>query len=426
MVFETAFTMDTSSIKYGLGVTREVGMDLAKFGVKRAMVVTDPNLALLPCVQTALDSLADADIEPVLFDQVRIEPTDESLKQAIAFATEGDFDGFLAVGGGSSIDTAKIANLYATYPTDDFLDYVNAPIGKGKVVPGSVKPLIAVPTTAGTGSETTGVAIFDLLAMHIKTGISHRYLRPVMGVIDPLNTATMPPLVAASSGLDVLSHALESLTAIRFDQRPAPDHPSNRPPYQGSNPISDIWSSKAIEIVAQYLRRAMQDADDIEARGQMLLASSYAGIGFGNAGVHLPHAMSYPVAGMVRDYQPDGYPSGYPLVPHGIAVILNAPAVFRWIAQADPMRHLYAAQLLGVDIEGVPAQAAGEVLSDALIQLMRDTGLPNGLGAIGFTESDVEKLADGTLPQERLTKLSPRPITRDDLIALFRDALHYW
>lgn len=426
MVFETAFTMDTSSIKYGAGVTREVGLDLARFGVKRAMVVTDPNLASLPCVQTALEALAAADIDAVLFDQVRVEPTDESFKAAIEFAVDGKFDGFLAVGGGSSIDTAKIANLYATYPTDNFLDYVNAPIGNGKTVPGPVKPLIAVPTTAGTGSETTGVAIFDLLSMHVKTGISHRYLRPVMGVIDPLNTATMPPLVAASSGLDVLSHAIESLTAIRFDQRPAPDHPSKRPPYQGSNPISDIWSSKAIEIVAQYMRRAMQDADDIEARGQMLLASSYAGIGFGNAGVHLPHAMSYPVAGMVRDYQPAGYPDDHPLVPHGIAVILNAPAVFRWTAQADPERHLYAAGLLGAEIEGASPDDAGDILANALIQLMQDTGLPNGLSAIGFTENDVEQLADGTLPQERLTKLSPRPITRDDLIALFRDALQYW
>src|SRR6185503_16558094 len=144
------------------------------------------------------------------YDQVRVEPTDQSFKAAIAFATTGNFEGYVAVGGGSVMDTAKAANLYATYPAD-FLDYVNPPVGKGKPVPGRLKPLIAVPTTAGTGSETTGVAIFDFLEIHAKTGIAHRALRPILGVIDPDNTRTLPPMVAACSGLDVLSHALESM-----------------------------------------------------------------------------------------------------------------------------------------------------------------------------------------------------------------------
>lgn len=423
---ETVFTMDTSRIKYGAGATREVGHDMAQFAVKRVMVVTDANIAKLEPVQVVMDALKAQGIDAVLFDGVRVEPTDESFKQAIAFAQDGDFDGYVAIGGGSSIDTAKVANLYATHPTDDFLDYVNAPIGNAKPIPDKVKPLIALPTTAGTGSETTGVAIFDLLELHVKTGISHRALRPVMGVIDPLNTATMPPLVAACSGLDVLSHAIESLTAVPYTQRPAPEFPAKRPPYQGANPISDIWCAKAIEMVATYLLRAMRDPDDIEARGQMLMASAFAGIGFGNSGVHLPHAMSYPVAGMVRDYSPTGYKVDYPLAPHGLAVILNAPAVFRWTAQADPERHLYAASLLGADVQGVGAESAGEVLADALIQIMKDTGMPNGLSAIGFSEADVDKLVEGTLPQERLTKLSPRAVTATDLGAMFQDAMRYW
>jgi len=423
---ETAFMIDTSRIKYGPGVTREVGFDMANLGVKRVMVVTDPNLSDSEPVATALESLQAADIDAVKFDQVRVEPTDVSFKEAIKFAQEGDFDGFVAVGGGSSIDTAKIANLYATHPTDDFLDYVNAPIGNGKAIPGAVKPLIAVPTTAGTGSETTGVAIFDLLEMKVKTGISHRFLRPVMGIIDPLNTATMPPMVAAGSGLDVLSHAIESLTAIHYDQRPAAEHPSKRPPYQGSNPISDIWSAKAIEMVSSHLIRAMTDADDLEARGQMLLAASFAGIGFGNAGVHLPHAMSYPVAGMVRDYRPDGYNVDYAIVPHGLAVILNAPAVFRWTAEANPQRHLYAAELLGVDVRDVPESEAGNVLADTLINIMKATGMPNGLSAIGFMEDDLERLVAGTLKQQRLTVLSPREVDAAAVEAMFREAMTYW
>src|SRR5690606_9797148 len=170
-------------------------------------------------------------INPILYDQARIEPTDASFKHAIDFATDGNFDGYVGVGGGSSMDTAKVANLYATYPAD-FLAYVNPPIGEGRPVPGKLKPLIAVPTTAGTGSETTGVAIFDYLEMHAKTGIAHRALRPVMGVVDPDNTRTLPKMVAACTGLDVLSHAIESLTAMPYTDRAAPEHPKYRPAYQ--------------------------------------------------------------------------------------------------------------------------------------------------------------------------------------------------
>jgi hydroxyacid-oxoacid transhydrogenase len=377
-------------------------------------------------VQTVCDALRAQGMDPVKYDRVRVEPTDASFQQAIAFAIEGRFEAYVAVGGGSTMDTAKVANLYATYPTDDFLDYVNPPIGKGKPVPGALKPLIAVPTTAGTGSETTGVAIFDYQAMHAKTGIAHRALRPLMGIIDPYNTATLPPLVAACSGLDVLSHAIESLTAIPFDSRPAPESPVYRPAYQGANPISDIWSSKAIELVALYLLRAIRDRDDVEARGQMLLAAAFAGIGFGNAGVHLPHGMSYPVSGMVRAYQPEGYAVDHPIVPHGMSVILNAPAVFRWTASANPQRHLWAASLMGVDVRGAGEADAGDVLADALIEIMQATGMPDGLGALGYTEADLNALAEGTLPQHRVTKLSPRPADKNDLLGLFRDALRYW
>jgi len=424
--FETAFTMDTASIKYGPGVTREIGQDMVRFGTKRVMVVTDPNLRDSHMVDTVCKSLRAEGLDAVLYDQARIEPTDASFKQAISFAKDGEFDGYVAVGGGSVMDTAKTANLYATYPTGDFLDYINPPIGKGKPVPGPLKPLIAVPTTAGTGSETTGVAIFDLLEMHAKTGIAHRALRPVMGIIDPVNTETLPPMVAACTGLDVLSHAVESLTAIPYSKRPAPESPVYRPAYQGANPISDIWSTKSIEIVGKYQLRAINDPGDIEARGQMLLAASYAGIGFGNAGVHLPHGMSYPVSGMVRNYHPKGYNVDRPIIPHGMSVILNAPAVFRWTAQASPERHLWAAELLGADIRDAVYEDAGEILAQAIIKIMKQTGMPNGLSAVGFTEADVEKLAEGTLPQHRVTKLSPRPAEKEDLMNLFRDAMKYW
>ncbi|MCC6167798.1 MAG: iron-containing alcohol dehydrogenase [Caldilineaceae bacterium] len=425
MALETAFTMDTSSIKFGPGITREIGADMAALGARRVLVVTDPNLSAGETVAITLDALRREGIDAVLYDQVRVEPSDASFKHAIRFAVEGNFDGYVAVGGGSSMDTAKAANLYATYPAD-FLAYVNAPIGEGRPVPGRLKPMIAIPTTAGTGSETTGTAIFDFEEMHVKTGIAHRALRPVMGIIDPDNTRTLPRRVAACTGLDVLSHALESLTALPYTQRTAPDHPRLRPAYQGANPISDIWAARAIVLCAQYLVRAVQDAEDDEARSQMLLAAAIAGIGFGNAGVHLPHGMAYPVAGMVRDYWPEGYRVDHPLVPHGMAVIVNAPAVFRFTAPTNPDLHLHAASLLGVETRGATPEDAGDLVAGALVEMMRATGMPNGLRDLGYGPGDVDQLVAGTLPQHRVTKLSPRPASAEDLRQLFLDSMTCW
>jgi hydroxyacid-oxoacid transhydrogenase len=425
MKYETAFSMDTSSIKFGAGVTRELGWDMEEQGVARVMVVTDPNLTDSEPVSVALESLRKNQIDTVLFDQAAIEPTDISFKEAIKFAEKGNFDGFVAVGGGSSMDTAKAANLYSTYPAD-FMTYVNPPIGEGTPIPGPLKPLIAVPTTAGTGSETTGVAIFDYLQMHAKTGIAHRALRPVKGIVDPNNTRSLPKMVAACTGLDQLTHALESLTALPYSRQPAPEHPKLRPAYQGSNPISDIWASRATEMISKNLVRVIENPADEEARSEVMLAATMAGIGFGNAGVHLAHGMSYPVAGMVRDYVPEGYPPGHPLVPHGMAVVLNAPAVFRFTGPANPELHLYAARLMGADTADAKPEDAGEILANAIIDLMRKVGMPNGLNAVGFSSDDIDKLVEGTLPQHRVTKLSPLPAGPEDLKRLFLDSLKLW
>ena len=420
---DVAFEMAVSAIRFGKGVTREVGMDLAEMGARRVLVMTDPVLRKLPPVQTVIDSLDANKIQYTIYDRVRVEPTDESFLDAIDFGKAVNFDAIVAVGGGSTIDTAKAINLYVTYPPADFLDYVNPPIGKGLPVPGPLKPLIAIPTTAGTGSETTGVTIFDLSKMHAKTGIANRRLKPTIGMLDPDNTRTMPPEVAASSGLDILSHAIESFTAMPFTGRPMPESPKLRPAYQGSNPISDVWSLQALRMVAQYLIRAVADPSDDEARSQMLLAASYAGVGFGNAGVHLPHGMSYPVSGHVKSYRAPGYTSDHPLVPHGISVILNAPAVFRYTASANPDRHLHAAEALGANVSGVKAADAGQVLADRITWFMRELKVPNGLKAVGYSSSDIPMLVEGTLPQHRVTKLSPRPASPDDLARLFDNAM---
>lgn len=425
MLKDTAFQMAASNIRFGRGITHELGMDLAAMEVRRTMLVIDPNLVSLPAGQTVLESLERNSIECEVFDAVAVEPTDSSFKAASEFAVSGNFDSVVAVGGGSAIDTAKAANLYSTYPAD-FLDYVNAPIGKGLPVPGPLKPLIAVPTTAGTGSETTGVAIFDYVARHAKTGIAHRYLKPTLGIVDPENTASLPPAVAASSGLDVLSHALESYTAMPFNQRPMPPRPLERPAYQGSNPISDIWAITALELMAKFLPHAVADPTNTEAREQMLLAAALAGIGFGNAGVHLPHGMSYPVAGMVKDYIPPGYDVDHPMVPHGISVILNTPAVIRFTAPATPERHLRAAGALGVDISTASIEDAGELLANRVIHFMRLLDVPNGLSAVGYETEDIPELVQGTLPQHRVTKLAPKAADESDLTSLFEASMTIW
>ena len=422
---EIAFEMAVGNVRFGAGVTREVGMDLADLGVRNALVLTDPLISRLPPAQTVRQSLEDNGVSYRVYDRVRVEPTDESFQEAIRFARESEYDGLVAVGGGSTIDTAKAVNLYTTYPPSDFLDYVNPPIGKGLPVPGPLKPLIAIPTTAGTGSETTGVSIFDLSRMHAKTGIASRRLKPTLGLLDPENTRTMPPQVAASTGLDILSHAIESYTALPYSQRPRPERPLLRPAYQGSNPISDIWSLQALRMVSRYIVRAVEDADD-EARSNMLLAACYAGVGFGNAGVHLPHGMSYPVSGNVKSYRAPGYPADHPLVPHGFSVILNAPSVFRFTATACPARHLLAAEALGVDVSRCREEDAGSILADRITWFMQRLKTPNGLRDVGYASSDIPNLVAGTLPQHRVTKLSPRPADSEELAGIFKSAMVAW
>jgi hydroxyacid-oxoacid transhydrogenase len=425
MTLESIINVSSANIKYGPGATREIGFDMKELGATRIMVVTDRNMAKSKPVEVTLKALEDEGLEAILYDDTHVEPTDVSLRKAIDFAEKGKFDGFIGIGGGSSMDTAKVSNLYSTYPAD-FLTYVNAPIGKATPVPGPLKPLICIPTTAGTGSETTGVAIFDIVEMHAKTGIASRAIRPVEGIVDPENTRTLPPMVAACTGFDVLVHALESYTALPYNQRPAPENPRLRPTYQGSNPISDVWAARAIEIVSSNIMRVIENPEDEDARSRMIMAATFAGIGFGNAGVHLAHGMSYPVSGMVRNYKPAGYPMDYPIIPHGMAVILCAPSVFRFTAKASPDRHLEAARLMGMNVANTRIEDAGEILAGLLISLMQKTGVPNGLEAVGYTASDVDRLVEGTLPQHRVTGLSPRPFSAEDLKKLFFDSLRYW
>jgi hydroxyacid-oxoacid transhydrogenase len=421
---DNAFTVEAPKIKFGAGSLREIGGDAAALCMTRIAVFTDRVVKDLLALATVTEALQGAGLNFEVYSETEVEPTDRSFKAAAEFARKGKFDGYISVGGGSVMDTAKAANLYATYP-DDFLAYVNAPVGQAKPVPGPLKPHIACPTTFGTASECTGIAIFDFLEMEAKTGIANARLRPSLGILDPTNLASLPSLVLAANGFDVFSHAFESLTARPFTHRAKPATSSARPLSQGANPYSDLACRESIRLIGDHLVSAVNDPteDDYEA---LMFAGMLAGIGFGNAGCHIPHAMSYAVAGLVRDYQPLGWPSNHAMVPHGISVIVNAPAVFRFTGPACPDRHRLGAQAMGASAEELADQAPGDALANRIEGMMRVTGIPNGLTGVGYSMDDLDNLVSKAAPQRRLLDNAPLAIAEPELRKIFTDAMRYW
>ncbi|KAJ1903480.1 hypothetical protein LPJ81_003036 [Coemansia sp. IMI 209127] len=421
---EYAFEMATSTVRVGSGATQEIGMDAANLRAQRVMVFTDRNIAKLHPLKAVTESLDRAKVNFTVYKDVRVEPSDKSFQHAIAAARAYKPDAIIAVGGGSTMDTAKAANLFTVYKDADLMDFVNAPLGKGRPIDRALLPLIAVPTTAGTGSECTGSAIFDLKDRKAKTGIADRALRPMLGIIDPLNTRSMPQQVRLASGLDVLCHAIESYTAIPYTMRgPAPANPLNRPAYQGSNPISDIWSSKALRMVAESLPKSVRNADDYAAQDAMTLAAAYAGIGFGNGGVHLMHGCSYGISGLNKAYHHPQYQTDHPLCPHGISVAITSPAVAEFTGAMSPDRHLEIAQVLGADVTNAKRDDAGAILADALRRFLFDLGVPDGISAFGFTSSDIEPLVQSILPQKRVLQLSPRESGAEQIASILERSM---
>ncbi len=419
---ETIFTMEATPVKYGAGASSDAGWELKRLGVSRAMLVTDPGVAALGHPERIKGLIEREGIDVVVYDRSRVEPTIDSLQDAADFALEHEVDGFVSVGGGSSMDTAKVANLVSTHPAP-VMDYVNPPVGGGRKPPSPLKPHLAIPTTSGTGSEATTVAVLDIPEMKVKTGISHRYLRATQAIVDPELTRSLAPEVTSSTGLDVVCHAAESFLSKPFDTRARPAGPDERPPYQGSNPIADVWSAKALEFGGRYLRRAVADGDDVEARGFMMLAATMAGVGFGSAGVHIPHSCAYPIAGLKHEYQPAGYPDDHPFVPHGHSVIVTAPAAFRFTYDAMPERHHHVASLLAQKPLDDPGP---DTLPEILRELMQDVEAPRGVADFGYGEDDIPALVDGALKQQRLLAVAPKEVGADDLRHVITASMTNW
>ncbi|KAK9900846.1 Dehydroquinate synthase-like protein [Cystobasidium minutum MCA 4210] len=412
-----AFEVSAANLRFGSGVTREIGMDFNNMKATKVGVFTDPTVAKLLPMKQAIESLESNGVKYEIFDRCRVEPNQDSWEDAINFARSKNFSHFLAVGGGSSMDTAKVANLFSCYPDTDLLEFVNAPVGKGTPIAKTLKPLVAVPTTAGTGSETTGTAIFDYTPLSAKTGIASRAMRPTLGIVDPLNTESCPRPVHISAGLDTLFHALESYTAIPYTSRsPRPDNPLKRPAYQGRNPVADVFSLWALQQTVKYLPRVAKDQHDKEALEAMLLASTFAGIGFGTAGVHLCHGLSYGISGLNKTlpkWAGSGYQVDHPLVPHGVSVAITAPAVFQFTTPSSPDRHREVSAIFNrykpdnVDDSKISDEDIGKVLYDRIARFLVDLDMPRGIGALGYTKKDIPKLVESTLPQARVLVLAP-------------------
>ncbi len=400
---------NAARVVFGAGASSETGEHLRQLGVTRAFVVCDRFVNESALGDRIQESLRAAGVEPVLYDGVVGEPNEASVQEAVE-AARGGFDGFVGIGGGSALDTAKLCALFATHG-GELLDYVNAPIGAGRAVPGPVLPVVALPTTSGTGSEVTTVAIVDFPRLGTKTGISHGYLRPSLAIVDPSLTVSCPPGVTASTGLDALLHALEAYTVSAYDTRPHLP-PGQRPPYQGANPFSDPLCERAIELVGGHLRSAVSNGNDVEARTALALASTIAGIAFSGAGVHIPHALAYPIASLKHEWRPPGY-GGAALVPHGFAVAVTAPAAFRFIQDETPERCATAARLLD----------GGDDLAASLERLMKDVGAPTRLGELGYGEDDLAPLVSGAVDQRRLLVGAPKKVGATELEQLLRASL---
>ena len=417
---ETIFGLDATQLKFGTNSLNELGWELSKYNSKKILLVVDPVLQDFDVTQKILDQIKSSGAEFIIFDNISVEPTLKSLEVASQFALENSFDLIVAAGGGSTIDTAKVINLIKVCG-GTVMDYVNVPIGKGKKPTSQLLPLIAIPTTSGSGSEATTVAVLDIPELKLKTGISHRFLRPTLALVDSELSKTTPSGVTASAGLDVICHAIESFISKPYSKRKKPNSPDERPPYQGSNPVSDIWSMKAIEFGGKYLSRAVATGEDVEARGNMMLSATLAGIGFGSAGVHIPHACAYPIAGLKHSYQAKGYKNIF--IPHGISVIVTAPAVFRFTYDSDPSKHLKAAELL----KGAPLDNPGpESLPYELIKIMKEVAIPSGIKELGYTKEDIPEIITRAMKQQRLLSIAPKNVNENDLQNILTQSMENW
>jgi len=419
------FSIAMPRLTFGRGCLDELGARALRCGLKSVVLLTDAGLATTDIVIRARQSLEQSNVACRVYTDIDIEPSDETVTRAAAFLADAEFDGVVSVGGGSVIDTAKAA-LVVNANGLPIIRHFASPAGEGAAITDPVKPHIACPTTSGTGSECTSVSVLRIKSLNTKFVIASPYMLPDVALVDPSCCDSLAGNVVASTGFDALCHALECFTARAYTEHKVIADVNARQFLQGVNPWSEMIAREALTLVSAYLERGVADAGDHKARDQLSWAATLAGMAFGNSGTHLPHAMSYGVTHLMRDVTTTGYTMSSPFIPHGISVAVSAPATFRYLAAATPERHLQAAAHIHADARGATPDEAGEVLATRIIELMRKTGIPNGLSAVGFGAGQVKALAESSIRQQRAINNAPRESNLIDLENIYSAALSYW
>ena len=372
-IFNTA-----ASIICGGGASLQLSQHCTRLGVQRPLLITDPMLMEIGLVPPVIAALADGGCTPVVFDQVREDPPEDTVLAAFQLAVDEEIDGVVAVGGGSSMDVAKVVavlmgsqqSLAELYGVDQ--------------VKGARLPLILVPTTAGTGSEVTPVAVITT-GETTKAGVSSAQLLPDIAVLDADLTLGLPPAVTAMTGIDAMVHAIEAYTSVHK-----------------KNPMSDNLARQSLTLLSQNVRRAVSDGSDAEARANMLLGAMLAGQAFANAPVAAVHALAYPLGGHFH-------------IPHGLSNSLVLPAVLKFnMPEAESLYDELAPFVAG--------RSGAGALIDEMESIIVDTGLPATLAEANVPASALDMLADDAMLQQRLLVNNPREVKHADALAIYRAA----
>lgn len=420
---ETVWEVQMPAICVGAKAVEELGYQLEQIGAEsnqRGLIITDENLVSLGHVSRIVGEIEADGFEVDVFDSVEREPSISAINDCIEFVREeagnDGYDFYIGLGGGSCMDTAK-ATRAVVANGGNVLDYVAAPTGAGKALTQSGEPLVLLPTTAGTGSEISPVAILSVPEKNIKEGISSPHVRADAAVLDPTLTTTLPPDLTAKTAMDALGHAIEGYTTHRYDNLLRPEDPSDRPVYAGRTGFTEMFSEKAIELLSSNVRRVVNNGDDIAAREAMLKGALFGAIAGLTAGASLAHAMAYPVG---NNYH----------TKHGETIAALTPAsTLGYNVASDPPRFARVAEMLGADTSGMSTHQAANTAREEFIELQRDLNvLPSGLHELaGITTDDISELAESTVnSQQRLLRCNPRPVSEEDVEEVFRNALHNW
>jgi alcohol dehydrogenase class IV len=391
----------SDEILFGCGAAAQVGVEARQRGFSRALIITDPNMVKAGLVDRIRASLVESQLTGEVFDGGVPEPSTAVVDAAVAAVRQARPDFIIGLGGGSNMDVAKVAAaVYAHGGSAG--DY----FGENRF-PAPGLPVFALPTTAGTGSEVTAVAIIEDPARGLKLAVASPHLKPRLAIVDPLLTLTCPPRVSAESGMDALVHAVEAYTVLGYD---ALDVPAGaRPQFSGKQPITDALAERAIRLIGRHLRAAVYQPKNLAAREGMHLAALLAGMAFNSAGLGAVHALQYPVGALTH-------------TSHGLGTGLLLPYVVGYLLPANPNAFARVAFWLGEDIAGMSAADAGALCVEAIQRLKCDVGLPMRLRDLGVREADLRPMAEQAATYQRLLRLSPRPLDIAALEGILRSA----